>query len=74
MLVDNKYIMITVSGFPDFMQAFDYYHDFSIEKFVRNPTGSKMMSFIISNDNLKVLKTDKNPGRYKLFFMEKYVK
>ncbi len=73
-LVDNKYIMITVSGFPDFMQAFDYYHDFSIEKFVRNPTGSKMMSFIISNDNLKVLKTDKNPGRYKLFFMEKYVK
>ena len=33
-----------------------------------------MMTFIISNDNLKVLNKDKNPGRYQLFFMEKYLK
>ena len=73
-LVDNKYIMITVWGFSDFVQTFDYYNDFSTEKFVRNPSGTKMMTFIISNDNLKVLNNDKNPGRYQLFFREKYFK
>ena len=73
-LVDNKYIMITVSGFSDYSQALDYYNTFSTEKNVRNPSGTKMMTFIISNDNLKVLNNDKNPERYQLFFKEKYLK
>jgi len=73
-LVDNKYIMITVSGFTDFSQAFEYYNNFLFEKLVRNPSGSKMMSFIISNKNLNALKSDKNPERYQLFFKEKYLK
>ena len=73
-LVENKFILITVSGFPDIAQAMDYYNAFKTEKFVRNPTGARMMTFIISNDNLKVLKDDKNPGRYQLFFKEKYLK
>ncbi len=54
-LVDNKYIQIIVSGFSDFTQALDYYHAFNTEKLVRNPSGSKMLTFIISNDNLKAL-------------------
>jgi len=33
-----------------------------------------MMTFIISANNLKVLKNDKNPDRYLLFFKEKYLK
>ena len=74
LLVDNKYIMITVSGFTDFRQAFDYYNTFRFEKLVRNPSGSKMFSFIISNNNLKALNNDKNPERYQLFFLEKYLK
>ncbi|MCX6326117.1 MAG: hypothetical protein NT144_05625 [Bacteroidia bacterium] len=74
MLVDNKYIMITVSGFSDYAQTLDYYHAFSTEKFVRNSSGTKIMDFIISNDNLKVLNKDKNPGRYQLFFMDNYLK
>jgi tetratricopeptide (TPR) repeat protein len=73
-LVDNKYIMITVSGFPDYTQASDYYSSFHTEKSVRNLSGAKMMTFIINNENLKVLNNDKNPGRYQLFFMENYFK
>ncbi len=73
-LTENKYIQIIVSGFSDFKQALDYYNAFKTEKFVRNPTGAKMMTFIISADNLKALEKDKNPGRYELFFKEKYLK
>ncbi|TAL62914.1 MAG: tetratricopeptide repeat protein, partial [Bacteroidetes bacterium] len=74
LLVDNKYLMITVSGFSDYLQVFNYYNGFRTDKIVRNPTGAVMMTFIISNDNLKVLDNDKNPGRYQLFFMGKYLK
>jgi tetratricopeptide (TPR) repeat protein len=73
-LVDNKYIMITVSGFADYAQASGYYNLFKPESYIRNAKGAKIMSFIISNENLKVLNSDKNPGRYQLFFIEKYLK
>jgi tetratricopeptide (TPR) repeat protein len=73
-LVDNKFIQIIVSGFSDYAQALNYYNTFKSDKFVRNPTGAKMMTFIISANNLKVLKNDKNPDRYLLFFKEKYLK
>jgi DNA-directed RNA polymerase beta subunit len=73
-LVDNKFIQIIVSGFHDFTQAFDYYNAFKTEKLVRNTTGVKMMTFIINDNNLKVLKNDKDPLRYQLFFKEKYLK
>jgi tetratricopeptide (TPR) repeat protein len=73
-LVDNKYAMITVSGFKNYRKAMDYYNAFRIELNVRNPKGSKMMSFIIGTENLKALNTDKNPERYQLFFLEKYAK
>ena len=73
-LIDNKYIQIIVSGFSDFKQALDYYNAFKTEKFIRNPTSAKMLTFIISENNLKVLKNDKDPGRYQLFFREKYLK
>jgi len=72
LLVDNKYIMITVSGFSDYGQLLDYYMSFSAEQFIRNPSGTKMMTFIINDDNLRVLNSDKDPGRYQLFFMENY--
>ena len=73
-LVDNKYIMITVSGFTSYRQAYDYYNSFLFEKLVRNSSGIKMLTFLISKENLKVLNKDKNPGRYQLFFTEKYLK
>ena len=74
MLIDNKYLMITVSGFTDYSEAFRYYSLFKPENQVRNPKGAKMMTFIISDENLKALNNDKNPGRYQLFFIEKYLK
>ena len=40
--------MITVSGFSDYAQTLDYYKKFNIEKIVRNPSGEKMMKFIIN--------------------------
>jgi outer membrane protein assembly factor BamD (BamD/ComL family) len=73
-LIPNKYIMITVSGFSNYTQAMDYYKKFSAEKNVRNPSGKQTMTFIINNDNLKILNNDGNPGRYQLFFMENYLK
>jgi hypothetical protein len=73
-LIENRFILITVSGFPDFAKAFDYFNSFKSEKVVRNPKGAKIMTFVISDNNLKVLKNDKNPGRYQLFFMEKFLK
>jgi outer membrane protein assembly factor BamD (BamD/ComL family) len=73
-LVDNKFIQIIVSGFPDFAQALNYFNAFKTEKIVRNPSGAKMMTFIISESNLKVLQNDKDPGRYQLFFRDKYLK
>jgi len=73
-LVDSKYVMITVSGFSSYKKALDYYNSFRIELNVRNPKASKMMTFIIGPENLKTLNTDKNPERYLLFFLEKYVK
>ena len=38
-LVDNKYIKITVSGFADNSQAWDYYNSFKAEKLIRNTSG-----------------------------------
>jgi tetratricopeptide (TPR) repeat protein len=73
-LIDNKFIQIIVSGFPDFAQALNYFNAFKTEKIVRNPSGAKMMTFIISESNLKVLQNDKDPGRYQLFFRDKYLK
>jgi tetratricopeptide (TPR) repeat protein len=73
-LVDNKFIQIIVSGFSDFAQALNYYNAFKTEKIVRNPGGAKMITFIISDSNLKVLQNDKDPGRYYLFFKDKYLK
>ncbi len=74
MLVDNRYIMITVSGFPDYSKAAEYFRTFRSDQIVRNPSGSEMMTFIISNENLIVLNKDKDPGRYQLFFVENYMK
>jgi outer membrane protein assembly factor BamD (BamD/ComL family) len=73
-LVDNKFVLITVSGFSDFNQSMDYYNAFKTEKLVRNTTAAKMSTFIINDNNLQVLKKDKDPGRYQLFFKEKYLK
>jgi len=72
--VENKFLTITVSGFADYRQAMDYYNAFKVEQLVRNPSGAKMMKFIISDKNLKVLLNDKDPSRYQLFFKEQYLK
>jgi len=73
-LVDNRYIIITVSGFQKYQQALEYYISFSAEKLVRNPSASKMYPFIISSANRKVLDNDKKPERFLLFFNENYLK
>jgi tetratricopeptide (TPR) repeat protein len=72
-LIDDKYIMINVSGFADTPTAMEYYRGFNLEKVVRNPSGSQMMTFVIGMKNLETLGKDKNPERYRLFFLEKYL-
>jgi len=71
-LVDNNYLMITVSGFRRFRDAVDYFTSFDIAREIRNPAGVKIIKFLISNDNLRILNNDKNPERYQLFFVENY--
>jgi outer membrane protein assembly factor BamD (BamD/ComL family) len=72
-IFDNKYVLITVSGFLNYAQALSYYNTFNTEK-IRNPKGAKTMTFLIDDDNLKGLNNDKSPERYLLFFKEKYFK
>jgi len=72
-LVDNKYIKITVSGFADNSQAWNYYNFFRAEKVIRNSSGAQLMTFLINSNNTKNLDGDKNPERYYLFFKENYL-
>lgn len=71
-LVDNRYVMYTVSGFANVADAMDYYNAFQAGRVIRNPAGVPMMTFIIGKSNLEALNADKNPERYRLFFLEKY--
>jgi tetratricopeptide (TPR) repeat protein len=71
-LVDNKFILITVSGFNNYAQALRYFKLFDKQKLVRNISGARMMSLVISDDNLKKLIEDKDPGRYDVFFKENF--
>jgi tetratricopeptide (TPR) repeat protein len=72
-LANNKYIKITVAGFADNNQAWEYYNSFKPEKHIRNASGAETMTFLINNENLKKLDEDKNPQRYNLFFKENYL-
>jgi tetratricopeptide (TPR) repeat protein len=74
LLVDNRYIRITVSGFADNSAAWDYYYSVDPEKIIRNTTGARIMKFLINEGNIKPLDEDKNPERYFLFFNENYLK
>jgi tetratricopeptide (TPR) repeat protein len=74
LLVENKYIIITVSGFSDNTQAWEYFNAFRAEQIIRNSSEAKMMTFVINSTNLKALTRDKNPERYLLFFNENYMK
>ncbi|HOF21464.1 MAG TPA: hypothetical protein PLO24_09430 [Bacteroidales bacterium] len=71
-LADDKYIIISVSGFSSFSEAMEYYRKFRIESVVRNSAGKGMYAFVINNFNLEVMRKDKNPERYSLFFRENY--
>ena len=72
-LVDDKYIMLTVSGFQKTDEAMDYYRAFKTDGVIRNPSGSKIISFIIGKTNLAAFQKDKNTDRYVIFFREKYL-
>ncbi len=73
LLVDNRYIMIKVSGFQDYSEAWDYYRNSATARFLRNASGARIMTFLINNNNLRMLEKDKNPERYLLFFNENYL-
>lgn len=72
-LTDNRYIRITVSGFANNTEAWNYYFSFDAGKIIRNASGAPVMTFLINNENLLRLDEDKNPGRYHLFFEENYL-
>jgi outer membrane protein assembly factor BamD (BamD/ComL family) len=69
-LIDNRFILITVSGFSNFNTALEYYTNFSAERLIRNISGNKFYTFLISAENLNILRSDRNPERYDIFFRE----
>jgi hypothetical protein len=73
-LIDNKFILITVSGFSNYTEALNYYNAFNQAKPVRSQDAARMMTFVISGENLKTLNSDKNPDRYNIFFRENFIK
>ncbi|HVN59206.1 MAG TPA: tetratricopeptide repeat protein [Bacteroidales bacterium] len=72
-LVDDKFIIIAVSGFQKPEDAMDYYKTFKPE-IIRNPSDSRILDFIIGKTNMDAFMKDKKPERYLLFFKEKYLK
>jgi tetratricopeptide (TPR) repeat protein len=72
-LVDNKFIMLIVTGFSKTEDAMDYYRAFNADNIIRNPTSSKISTFIIGKTNLDAFMKDKKPERYIIFFTEKYL-
>jgi tetratricopeptide (TPR) repeat protein len=72
-LVDDKFVLLTISGFANTGDAMKYYRAFNAEQIVRNPSNSRIMTFIIGKGNLEALLKDKKPERYRLFFNEKYL-
>ncbi len=73
-LVDDKFIMLVVSGFPKTEEALDYYRKFNPAEVIRNPGGARILTFIISSGNLEAFMKDKKPDRYLMFFRENYLK
>ena len=73
-LIEKKFVLITVTGYADYNQSMDYFNTCKTDKAVRNTTSARMMTFLINDNNLRVLKNDKDPERYLLFFNEKYLK
>ncbi|MGB8491771.1 MAG: tetratricopeptide repeat protein [Bacteroidales bacterium] len=71
-LVDNKFVMITVSGFKDNRQAYEYLNSFDPGKLIRNSSGARLLAFLMNGENMKAFLRDKDPDRYLLFFKEKY--
>lgn len=72
-LIDNKFILLTVSRFSSRDDAMDYYRNFDALAIIRNSNSATTKTFIITNRNLETLKSDKDPARYLLFFREKYL-
>jgi tetratricopeptide (TPR) repeat protein len=73
-LIENSFLLITVSGFSNFSEALGYLQKFDFSRPVRNPSGLAMMMFVISDANLKTLLEDKNPERYQAFFRENFLR
>lgn len=74
MLTDKRYFIIKVTGFQGNGPAWEYYSASRDARFLRNPSGARIMTFLITAENLKVLETDRNPERYYIFFNENYLK
>jgi tetratricopeptide (TPR) repeat protein len=71
-LIENKFVIITVSQFSTVADATEYFNSFNALTIVRNTSAATTMTFIITERNLDTLLADKDPARYMLFFREKY--
>ena len=72
-LVDDKYFMITVGNFINAKEAMDYYNAFKPLIIIRNSKAAEVKTFVISTNNLQTLNSDKDLGRYQIFFESKYM-
>ena len=72
-LVDDSYILITVSTLADEFIAAEYYNNFDYTRVLNNIGDTEVLTFTITPANMEVFRNDKDPDRYYLFFEDNYL-
>lgn len=72
-LIGNRFVMITVGTFPGREEATAYMNSFDPALIFGNHTSSRVITFIITPDNMSILKKENDPEKYNLFFLENYL-
>lgn len=71
-LRDNRFVMITVGTFPGSKKATLYLESFDPAGIFGDHLTARIITFIITPDNLDILKRENDPEKYNLFYIENY--
>ncbi|MCA1757195.1 MAG: hypothetical protein LC649_07045 [Bacteroidales bacterium] len=72
-LRNNRFVMITVGTFPGRDEATAYRESFDPAMIFGDHTSARVITFIITPDNINILKNENDPEKYNLFFLENYM-
>jgi tetratricopeptide (TPR) repeat protein len=72
-LFSNRFVMITVGTFPGREEATNYMDSFDPARIFGDHTSARVITFIITPDNMNILKKENDPEKYNLFYLENYL-